>query len=465
MSGCGGGPGRGSRKLLPTPICDFVRAYAAENRVRAHMPGHKGGAGIERFDLTEIPGAGVLYGENDVIAESERIAAQLFGTAKTLYSAEGSTLALRAMLCLARLHALEQGRSPRILAGRNAHKSFLGGAALLDLPVDWLPPADDTPLCCTVTPATLRAQLAEMPEPPTAVYITTPDYLGNLADVAGLAAVCREAGCLLLVDNAHGAYLRFLPQDLHPITRGADLCCDSAHKTLPALTGGAYLHLSKTAPAALLDAAESAMQLFASTSPSYLILQSLDALNQLLGGWYPAALADFCRALDGLKRRLGERGFRLLGAEPLKLTLDAKAFGYRGTALSDALRRGGVECELADPDVTVLMLSPENGAEGLRRIEAALAAVPRLAPIPEKPPRLPVSEAVLTPRQALLAPSELLPLEVCLGRVLAQPSVSCPPAVPLAVCGERLTQAHLAAFRYYGIDRLRVVAGRRQENA
>lgn len=442
---------------MKTPICEFTHTYAEKQTVRAHMPGHKGVGQAERFDLTEIPGAGVLYAGDDCIAESEANAARLFGAGKTLYSTEGSSLCIRAMLYLARLHAAAQGRRPRILAGRNAHTVFLTAAALLDVEVDWLMPEDGSALRCVVTPQRLAQRLAAMPELPTAVYITSPDYLGNMADIAALAEVCHAKGCLLLVDNAHGAYLRFLPEDLHPMACGADLCCDSAHKTLPVLTGGAYLHLSKTCPSELRDAAQSAMRLFASTSPSYLILQSLDALNPRLEGEYPVRLAECSARLARLRERLAAQGFHFAGDEPMKLTIDAGAYGYFGPALASLLREAGIECEFADPDYVVLMLSPENAAEDYQRIEAALCALPQRTPITRAQPPLPLPQQAMPLREALFLPSELLPTTQCEGRILAQPSVSCPPAVPLALCGERLTKAHLALFADYGVDRLHVV--------
>lgn len=392
-----------------------------------------------------------------MIAESESNAAVLFCARKTLYSTEGSSLCIRAMLYLARLQATLSGRRPLILAGRNAHKSFLTAAALLDMEIAWLAPEESGLLACPVSPEKLAARLNAMPELPVAVYITSPDYLGNMADIKALAEVCHPRGCLLLTDNAHGAYLRFLPEDRHPITLGADLCCDSAHKTLPVLTGGAYLHLARSAPSALTQAAETAMQLFASTSPSYLILQSLDAVNALLSGEYPAQLAAFCYEVKRMRERLLRTGWRFLGEEPIKLTLDAKAAGYRGWELARLLDDAGIVCEFADPDVTVLMLAPDNGEEDLRRIEAALSAIPLQDPLTEQPPKLPQPSPVLSPREALFSPCELLPVEACEGRILSQSSVSCPPAVPIAVCGERLSAAHLALFRYYGTEKIHVV--------
>ena len=208
---------------MNTPIQDFLRSYAGSAAVRFHMPGHKGRGplGCENWDITEIAGADSLYEANGIIAESEANATALFGSGRTLYSTEGSSQCIRAMLYLARLTCPEKPR-PVILAARNVHKAFLYAAAALDLAVSWLWPESDTDsLCaCPVTPAGLKAALEGMDAPPAAVYVTSPDYLGNRLDIAALADVCHSRGVLLLVDNAHGAYLRFLPADSHPITLG-----------------------------------------------------------------------------------------------------------------------------------------------------------------------------------------------------------------------------------------------------
>lgn len=441
---------------MDTPICDFVRDYADSGALRLHMPGHKGAGPLERLDITEIEGADVLYQSEGIIRRSEENAAALFGTARTLYSTEGSSLAIRAMLYLALLHARERGKRPCIAAGRNAHKVFLTGAALLDLEIHWLCPAGRL-LSCPLTAAGLEEALGAMETPPAAVYVTSPDYLGNMLDIAALARVCKQFEALLLVDNAHGAYLNFLPGAPHPMRLGADLCCDSAHKTLPVLTGGAYLHISKTAPAGLAERAEQAMALFASTSPSYLLLQSLDAANARLAGDYPAQLEAMAREAAALKGRLEALGYVFAGDEPLKLSLRAKAYGYTGQELAALLGAAGIVCEFADPDFLVLMLSPATGTAGLERLEAALTAIPRRPAIETRPPRLPRPAPVLSPREALLAPAELLPVEEALGRILAAPGVSCPPAVPILTCGEAITEEAIECFRYYGIEACRVV--------
>ena len=148
---------------------------------------------------------------------------------------------------LALLHR-PAGTEPVILAGRNAHKAFLHACALLDVTPQWLYPEGSDSLCaCPITAEGLETALSTAERRPMAVYLTSPDYLGGMLDIAALSAVCRAHGVPLLVDNAHGAYLKFLPHPAHPLDLGAALCCDSAHKTLPVLTGGAYLHIGKDA--------------------------------------------------------------------------------------------------------------------------------------------------------------------------------------------------------------------------
>ena len=312
---------------MKTPIFDFVKSYAKQNYTRLHMPGHKGRRGIEKFDITEISGADALYSENGIIADSEENAAEIFGTAKSIYSAEGSTLCIKAMLGAVRECA--GGKKPLILAARNVHKAFVNACALLDIDAEFIF-GETNGLCeCKITPEALGKALENSEKKPDAVYITSPDYLGNIADIKGLSAVCEAYNIPLLVDNAHGAYLKFMETDIHPITLGAAMCADSAHKTLRVLTGGAYLHISKKYKA-LISAAYKYMRIFASTSPSYLILQSLDMANAVISREYFKSAATL---VAKLKKELELFGFALVGNEPLKITLDCSRVGYCGGGL------------------------------------------------------------------------------------------------------------------------------------
>ena len=464
---------------MNTPIVDFVRRYAASGTSRLHMPGHKGCGplGCEALDITEIKGADELYEAEGVIAESEANATALFGTAHTYYSTEGSSQCIRAMLALALRGAKPTGQRPMLYAARNAHKALLYAAALLDFDIQWLWPAADAAgaLCsCPVTPAALETALTageRAGQTPFAVYVTSPDYLGGVQDVAGLAKVCTAHGLPLLVDNAHGAYLRFLPGESHPIAQGAAMCCDSAHKTLPVLTGGAYLHLGPSAPVQDEATVRNTLNLFGSTSPSYLILQSLDAANATLAGEWPRKLAECCKALETLRQALNAfaPGFALAGNTPdrelLKLTLDAAAVGYTGGELAEYLRARSMECEYADPRYVVLMPTPANTAEDFARLREALLTLPKRPPLAVQSDaalfRALACEQAETPqkctiREAIFASQELVPAADALGRTCAMPTASCPPAIPITVSGEVVTPAAVQLMERYGIEKISV---------
>ena len=445
---------------MKTPIYDFVKKYSESAPVRMHMPGHKGRGplGIEAFDITEISGADSLYDASGVINESEKTASALFGC-KTLYSTEGSSLTVRAMVYMISVYAKENGKPQKILAARGAHKSFLYATALVNLEVEWLYPRDGASYLSAFADADELEELFKSKkddEMPVAVYITSPDYLGGMCDVKGISEICKKYGVLLAVDNAHGAYLGFLEKSEHPIANGADICCDSAHKTLPVLTPGAYLHISDKAPESFSLMAKGAMALFASTSPSYLVLQSLDLANPYLEGLKEKIKAAEPK-ISELKKKISALGFTLYGKELLKITLCPRLYGYTGTELADILRGFNVECEFADNDYTVLMISPELSENDGEIILNALASVKRKSPLPEIFPKATCCIAVMSPREAIFSPKEEILAEQALGRILAEPSVGCPPAVPILICGEKIDKAAIEAFNYYGIKKVSVV--------
>lgn len=444
---------------MNTPIFDFVRANAAKNPIRFHMPGHKGRRflGVESWDITEIAGADELYVADGIIGESERNAAALFGAGKTLYSTEGSSQCIRAMLYLAATAAKTEGRKT-VLAARNAHKAFLYAVALCDLDVSWMTPAEPTSLCsCPLTAGDVENALESAGAAPVAVYITSPDYLGGVLPVREIAEVCHRHGVPLLVDNAHGAYLKFLPDCLHPMDAGADLCCDSAHKTLPVLTGGAYLHVGKNAPHGFAENARAAMALFGSTSPSYLTLCSLDLCNRYLSGQFRARLRKGAERVQKTRVLLQSNGWESAeNSEPMKLTLIAPE-GMSGTDIAELLREANIECEYADAEYTVLMPSSETKTTDLQKLVAVLGKnrQPRRAPFAVFPPP---AKVAMTVRAAIFSPAEAIPAETALGRICAAPTVSCPPAIPIAVSGEVIDAERVELMKHYGLKTVLVVA-------
>jgi arginine decarboxylase len=443
---------------MDTPICDFVDKYVKNDALRLHMPGHKGKTfiGCEKYDITEIDGADSLYQASGIIMRSEKNAGAVFG-ADTFYSAEGSSLSIKAMLHLALLFGREKGKRPLIAAGRNAHKAFINAAALLDFDIMWLTgKEEESYLSCRIDPEYLDKKISVSQIKPSAVYITSPDYLGNITDIKGLSEVCRRHGILLLVDNAHGAYLKFLKQSRHPIDLGADICCDSAHKTLPVLTGGAYLHLSHSLPGFFRQNAKQALALFGSTSPSYIILQSLDRANNYLTDGYRERLSSFIYKIRKMKECLSDC-YCFSGDEDLKLTIDAKKHGYTGLSLANELAKRNIICEFADPDFTVLMLTPETGEEGLLKLKKALLDIPSKPALMSRPPAVKIPKTAVSVRSAVFSQSEIISSDQAQGRIAACADYGCPPAVPIVVSGEIIDGNVIECFNYYGIKTCSVI--------
>lgn len=440
---------------MKTPIVSFLKSYQEKSPVRMHMPGHKGAGilGFEGMDLTEIYGADELFAAEGIIKESEQNASSLFGC-PTYYSTQGSTLCIQTMCTILCQDAKSKGKKPKILAGRNAHRSFIHAAALLDFEIEWLYGKSDY-LSCKIHAEDLEKAIIE--SLPTAVYLTNPDYLGNLLDIQSLASVCKKHNVLLAIDNAHGAYLRFLEPSLHPIDLGADLCCDSAHKTLPVLTGGAYLHLSESLNQVWKNDVKHFMEYFSSTSPSYLIMASLDATNEVLDTTFKKSLSECIQRVDGLKNTLIQHGYTILSGEPMKITISTKEFGYTGNEIANLLMECDIYPEFYDSDYIVLMPSPYNTKDDLKRLETCLCGIERKPLLINKPPKLEQSKKAMNVRQALFSSSITLDVSKSLGQVCSSVTVSCPPAILPVIPGEVISESSIEVMKYYGIETVRVV--------
>ena len=441
---------------MNTPIYDFVQNYIKSNTARLHMPGHKGVSflGCEALDITEIRGADELYAPTGIIRESEENATHLFGTAKTIYSAGGSSQSINTMLYLAYLRADKSNRT-FVLAGRNAHKSFIYALAKLDCDVEWLYPENSGSICsCIVTPENLEKTLKKHTYKPFAVYITSPDYLGGISDIKSLAKICKKYNIPLLIDNAHGSYLKFCENDVHPISLGADMCCDSAHKTLPVLTGGGYLHIAKDDKYNFSKNAVNAMAIFGSTSPSYLILQSLDLCNKYIDEKIRNDISAYAEKVSEIKKIMIERNISDVSDEPLKITAD-----FRGADLDFEciLNENNIEYEYSDGEFVVFMLTPQNSDEDFEKLKSFFEKINITGKTDASHIHLPNAERVMTIREAIFTESEEVKVQNALGRICASPTVSCPPAIPIAVSGEQITEEHIELFRKYNKDKISVV--------
>ena len=324
----------------------------------------------------------------------------------------------------------------------------------MDFEIEWLYGNSDY-LSCKVSAKDLEKEIIE--NHPTAVYLTNPDYLGNLLDIKSLASVCKKHNVLLAIDNAHGAYLRFLESSLHPIDLGADLCCDSAHKTLPVLTGGAYLHLSDSLNKEWKSQVKHFMEYFSSTSPSYLIMSSLDAANEVLDDTFRKSLFECIRYVDSLKNTLVQHGYTILSGEPMKITISTKDYGYTGNEIANLLMDCDIYPEFYDSDYIVLMPSPYNTKEDFIRLEICLCEIKRKKAILTSFPKLECAQKVMNVRQALFAPSMKVDVSKSLGQICSSVIVSCPPAILPVIPGEIISESAIEVMKYYGIESVRVV--------
>ena len=460
---------------MDTKIVDFVEKYHQTGVSRFHMPGHKGHVFLcaEPYDITEIKGADALHLGDGIIKESEKSAGRLFGSGETHFSTEGSSHCIKAMLAVLKMERGEMGgKRPYILAARNVHRSMVDACALLDLDAEFLSGKTEGVCSCVVSPEEVERALVSCRESniknndtaerglPLAVYLTSPDYLGEISDVAGIAKVCDRWGIPLVVDNAHGAYLHFYEQ-MHPLDQGAALCCDSAHKTLPVLTGGAYLHIHKRYVERFAPFVAHAMCLFGSTSPSYLVLQSLDLCNRYLEDGYRERLSKCIGRVNEVKARMKGHGIPVRDGEPLKIVIKTAECGSPGGEIAEELRNFKIECEYADSGQVVLMVTPENTEEDFKRLENWAEKSVLHKKKRERSVHMPFfrwnTERVMSIRSAMLSRSELISVKEAVGRVCAAETVSCPPAVPIAVCGEKITEEMVPVFLAYGITKVSVV--------
>lgn len=443
-----------------TPSAPLYRALVAhlqKQRVSLHTPGHKNihtvfPQDLSRLDLTELPDTDSLFEADGVIRQAERETAQVLGTAHTFFSAGGCTLCIQAMLRLVSL-----GGKRKVVAGRVVHRSAVHTMALLGLDPVWvMPRADAGPgLPGRVHPEDVRGALRQTPDA-ACVYVTSPDYFGVLADIAGLAQACQEYHVPLLVDNAHGAHLFFTSQP-HPLTQGASMTACSAHKTLPVLTGGAWLNLADDTFA---HAAKDAMALFGSTSPSYPVMASLDLCTQWIAEHAAQAYPRLEQRVQEIRVLARGLGFSVPHGpcDPTRISLYTPPVGWTGEQTAEFLRECGVEPEYADASYVVMIPTPCNPPEHFRRLAQALRQIPRARALPEPDcvfPPLPSQEVAL--REAVLRPSRTLPIRQAAGHIAACAACPCPPGVPVVMPGEKITPCAADFLLAYGFSHVKVL--------
>jgi lysine decarboxylase len=384
---------------------------------------------------------------------AERLAAEAYGAARTWFLSNGASQGNHA-LCLALAPP-----GARVVVQRNSHASVIDGLVLSGGSTTFVSPEYHAELgmALGVTPEALAQALAAEPDA-AATFIVSPTYYGMAADIEGCVRVAHDAGVALVVDNAWGAHFGFHP-DLppSPLALGADAVLTSTHKIVGSLTQSAMLHISASGR---IDggAVGRAIRLVRSTSPSSLLLASLDAArrqlavhgNALLGATLAAAVVA-CRRIDEIPgchvvggALVGTPG--VAGWDPLRMVIDVRGTGCTGYEVAGALRRSYdtyVELATHATLVFVLGLGPDN--EPLERLPGDLAETVRRISRPgtqEIVPRPPASfdnAAGVTPRDAFLGESEAVPVDEAIGRISCESIAGYPPGVPTLLPGERVT--------------------------
>jgi arginine decarboxylase len=455
------------------PYLDAVIAYGFRGSTRFHVPGHKGGAGADpglrtalgdRALLLDVPQdiEGIDVGPSPTPYErAELLAADAYGAGRTWFLTNGATQGNHA-LCLALAPPGE-----RVVIQRNSHASVIDGLVLSGGSTTFVSPEyhDELGMALCITPESLERALAAAPGA-RAAFIVSPTYYGLAVDVEGCVEVARAAGVALVVDGAWGAHFGFHPRlPESPLALGADAVLASTHKIVGSLTQSAMLHV---ADGGLIDvdAVARAVRLVRSTSPSSLLMASLDAARRQLAVHGNALLEHTLASAENAGRAIDAIpgcevvGGALVGApgvagwDPLRIVVDVRGTGCTGYEVAAALRASyDTYTELATHATLVFVLGLGPEIEPLERLAHDLhETVRRIARPGEQKviPRTPVAadnHTPVTPRDAFLGAGESVPVDDAIGRISCEAIAGYPPGVPTLLPGERVTAEVVAYLR------------------
>jgi arginine/lysine/ornithine decarboxylase len=444
------------------PLIDSLEKYRRRNPVRLHVPGHKGGQALSPvmrqgdlpgWDVTELEGLDDLHNPDGAIAAAQQLAANLYGARHTFFLVNGTTVGIHALI------SATCAEGDMLVLPRNAHRSVLGGLVLSGARPVFLEPEIVPEFGFAAGFGKDRLKQLLPRRGVAAVLAVHPCYYGVVGDLAGVSELCRRYSVPLIVDEAHGTHLRFhpaLPADA--LSLGADAVVQSVHKTGGAFTQASWLHLG-TGRVQREQVART-LRLLQTSSPSYLLLASLDAARQQLarhGGDMLDELLEITQEtlreltrIPGLvvlgKEHLGTCG--ALDHDPTRLVVSVKGLGLSGYEVGRRLAAGyGVYVEMADAFNVVAVLAPGTGREDARALVRALADISLEARRDARLPRVvipppagpPVPPQVTTPRRAWLSPQRSVPLEESRGRVCGEIIAVYPPGTAIIYPGEEIT--------------------------
>lgn len=440
------------------PLFENFLAYTQKGIAAFHTPGHRGGRGCERIfqslggrllrlDLTELKGANLEQEPDFLQTKAEELAAEAFGAKKSYFLVNGASIGVMAAF----LALKEAGQE--ILVARNCHLSVVNGLILSGLKPVFLPPTWISGLPCLPSTAVVQEALRRHPRA-VGVFLTNPGYHGIYGPLAETAALCKTHNIPLLLDEAHGGYLRYIdPRIVEASSVAADLWVWGTHKMMGSLTQTGMLHIGSDFPYQVQ--LEEALQLLSSTSPSYLLLASLDSARRQL---YFKGRSMFARAAN-LGTIVRERtrnlpGLKLIdscalppgyGLDPTKIILSLTPAGWSGMEAEAILRRRyHIQPEYADRDYLYFFISYAQEKKEISRLVKALrsmAGTHRPAQEREEicPPPWNNGPLPQSPRAAASQPGVYLNLPEAVGKIAAGWVAAYPPGIPLWVPGEEIT--------------------------
>ena len=432
-------------------LLELLQNHAATNTLPMHMPGHKRNAELAPYldalgaalDITEIDGFGNLHDPEGMLAERMTQAAKLWGSKRAWWLIGGSTAGL-----LAAIDAATQA-GDKVLLARNCHKAVYNGCMLCRLHMEYITPAPfpNHSFADVITPTQVEQALTLHPDT-RLVILTSPTYEGLVSDIAAISDIVHRHGAVLLVDEAHGAHLGLHTDfPISAVTQGADIVVQSLHKTLPSLTQTAMLHLCSNRVSA--EDLGFRLSVYQTSSPSYLLMASIDSCVQLLTDHSSALMSQwsehirlFYSKLTLFHLRLPLAGLR--NADPSKLLISTAGTSITGPALADRLRAEyAIEPEMSTADTVLCMTGLGDTEETLLQLAEALNEIDRkLTDAPIAPmPALPLPKRMLHLWQAVKSPTESVPLKVAEGRIAGDFLWAYPPGIPLLVPGEVIHKA------------------------
>jgi arginine decarboxylase len=467
---------------LRTPLFDAMVSLAEAKKVSFHTPGHKSGKGIStRFrkfvgskifaiDLTTLDEVDCLQKPVGVIKEAQELAAEAHGADRSFFLVNGTTVGNHAMI----VSTVRPG--DEVLVARNAHKSILAGIILSGATPRFFLPSFDAELGIAVNVSATAAQEAMAAHPQARVVaVTSPNYYGIAANIPAIVAAAQAADKILLVDEAHGPHLHFHPAlPTSAVDAGADLTVQSTHKIVGGMTQASMLHLKGTAVDPVRVAG--ALQMLQSTSPSYILMASLDLARMQMATEGRKLLAKAIALAEEARERINRiDGLRCLShhhveswgdfrLDGTKLTISVKGLGLTGYAASTLLNTDfGIQVEMADLFNVLVIVSIGDRRDDLDRLVSGLEELARRPPADGGQPRdiptiPPVQEAKLmcSPRDAYFAAHAFVPLAEAAGRISADIITIYPPGIPILVPGEEISRTAVEYLQFLGTRGARI---------